>query len=164
MGCWRLVVCSVIFLSVLSLRSGSAVAGFKMPVAPEWGSCALSASESKTIRVFRGDHYLQCGGPRWSSSPTWGYRHIVRRHKGQYQFLAGGAFTQRNWRDLVDFTIDWNLKDPDVFKYTSGGKVCRSRKFYFANDAGRVILVKIFRVITDDRTKRIITAYPGPHC
>lgn len=155
------------WLACIAVAIGTATpayANVKMPEAPPWGACGLMTSETKVVRTFSTGYKLLCGGPRWSPNPASGYRHIIGKHKGEFQTLAATLATGRNWRDLADFSIEWTLKDPDRVSNGGAGKVCQSRTLYLANNNGRVVLTRTFRVITATSSRSIITAYPGAPC
>lgn len=108
-----------LFLSVLLiLAAGAAVAAAgpppnRLPVAPTpWGACGVFTEEKKVVRTFANNMVLHCGGPRLSSDPRWGYRHIIKSHRDDFKRLAGSGLTNRNWMDLADFVIQWTIIDP----------------------------------------------------
>lgn len=135
-------------------------------VAPPWGACGYSTDPNKLVRLFVKnrvtDYVLRCGGPKYSRSPTWGYRHILWRHRSQFEQLALGTY--QNWRDVADLAMSHNTSDPDVVK-SSRGKTCFSRVIYLVNRrTNQTVRKAIVRMIVSNSTHNIITAYPGSHC
>lgn len=131
----------------------------RLPVAPNWGACGVFTEESKVVRTFPGGYVLRCGGPRLNSNPSWGYRHIIKRHRDDFGRLTPRLLTNRNWRDLADFVIEWTLREPHHKRSAGGGQVCRDREFWLADAHGRVVLKQRFKLYTKD--KRIITVFPS---
>lgn len=134
--------------------------------APPWGACGVGTEESKVVRTFTGSQrrewVLRCGGPKYSNEPTWGYRHILWRHRGDFERMAAG--TNQNWRDVADLSLDAIAKDPDRWSDAGGGKSCRSRLVYLVNkNTGQVVrrqIVKQISVFKGANSSDIITAYP----
>ncbi|SHG86200.1 hypothetical protein [Streptoalloteichus hindustanus] len=137
------------------------------PAAPPWGACGLSTDENKEVRTFSGTQrrlwVLRCGGPKHSSTPAWGYRHILWRHRGDFERMSAG--TDQNWRDIADLSLDSIAKDPDRWADAGGGKECRSRLIYLINRrTGQVVRTQIVRqiaVFKGANSNDIITAYPA---
>jgi len=81
-----------------------------------WGWCGVITPEKKLIRRFKkkggAKVPLYCGGPKYSSRPTWGLRHILWRHEDDWERKAFG--THQGWRELVDISVDAVLRDPDI--------------------------------------------------
>ena len=139
--------------------------------APPWGACGINSDEKKHVRTFAGSDrrvwVLYCGGPKYSSSPTWGYRHILWRHRGDFERMAAG--TNQNWRDVADIAMDAIAKDPDKWGDAGGDKHCRSRVIYLYNrNTGQLVRTQIvvqFSTYEGGKSSRIITAYPrGYQC
>ncbi|TDX84927.1 hypothetical protein CLV69_11711 [Amycolatopsis arida] len=110
---------------------------------------------------------LYCGGPKYSSTPTWGYRHILWRHRGDFERMAVG--TDQNWRDVADIAMDAIAKDPDAWGDAGDGKDCRSRVIYLYNrKTGQLVRTQIVVQISTyqgGKSNRIITSYPrGYQC
>lgn len=109
----------------------------------------MSTAESKEVRKFyvnpRTYHRLLCGGPIRSSDPRYGYRHILKYHKTDFESLAVG--TGQNWRDVADLVMDTIASDPDFAKPANGGQGCYSRVMYLYNTRnGQLVRTKIFRM------------------
>ncbi len=136
------------------------------PDAPPWGACGRSTDPDKLVRLFvknqHTDYALRCGGPKYSSNPLWGYRHILKNHKADFERLAFGTY--QNWRDIADLAMRHNTLDPDVTK-SGNRKICYSRVIYLLNRrTGQLVRTTIIRMIVSSSTNNIITAYPGEHC
>lgn len=101
-----------------------------MVAAPLWGACGTNAEPDKEVRRFTA-HVLRCGGPKYSREPVSGYRHILWRHKVDFERMAFG--TNQNWRDIADLAMDSVSSDADSVVPAGGGKVCNSR-VVFLND------------------------------
>lgn len=142
-----------------------AAAARQARAAATWGACGVTTSTSKIIRTYDGvagirNVYLKCGGPKYTSSPTWGYRHILKNHRSDFENIAAG--TAQNWRDVADVGMGGALRDPDVRGAESDGKRCFSRKIYLYNlQTGELVRTKIVRVIFRTSDAAIITAYPS---
>ncbi|MFV2177886.1 hypothetical protein ACFHW2_29165 [Actinomadura sp. LOL_016] len=145
----------------------AAVSRAQVQAAPPWGACGRSTDPQKMVRLFTKnrvvDFALRCGGPKHSSSPTWGYRHILWRHRGDFERMAAGTY--QNWRDIADLAMSHNTSDPDRWN-RSGGKSCYSRVLYLRNiRTNQVVRKQIFKMIVGSSSKNIITSYPaGTHC
>ena len=100
---------------------------------------------------------LKCGGPKNSSSPTWGYRHIKWRHMDDFRRLASAGGL--NWTDLVHWAIYYSAKDPDhvIVEEDTG---CRDRLLYLHDKNGRLVWSQRFKVIYSAMSGAVITAYP----
>lgn len=136
------------------------------PPAPPWGACGRSTDPQKLVRLFvknrTVDFVLRCGGPLHSSNPAWGYRHILKRHKTDFERLAAGTY--QNWRDVADKGMAANTSDPDRTTNAGGGKTCYSRVIYLVNRrTNQVVRTAIIRMIVGN-DNNIITSYPGAHC
>jgi hypothetical protein len=134
-----------------------------------WGACGVITSTSKIVRTFSGvpgirKVYLTCGGPKFSDEPSWGYRHILRYHRGQFEALSSP--TQQNWRDLADLAMATTLGDPAVRGPVIDGKRCFSRALRLYDlRSGRLVRTQIFRVVFRTKDAAIITVYPSSrHC
>jgi hypothetical protein len=59
-----------------------------------WGACGLGTDEDKLVTQYavnaHTNVYLRCSGPRWDPNPTSGYRHILAKHRGDFERLASG--------------------------------------------------------------------------
>lgn len=129
----------------------------QLPTAPTWGACGLSSSETNLVFQFP-SLSLMCGGPLYSSDPTWGYCHILKNHQDRFSGLA--ALAGRRWRDLAHWAIYYNDIDTDR-EYARGTSTCRSRVLYLVNSSGQVVKQQIFRTINNNTNGRVITAYPS---
>ncbi|MEV5827741.1 hypothetical protein AB0L25_19435 [Spirillospora sp. NPDC052242] len=149
-----------------SASPASAVSRVQVPAAPPWGACGRNTDPQKLVRLFTKnrvvDFALRCGGPKYSSSPTWGYRHILWRHRGDFERMAAGTY--QNWRDIADLAMSSNTSDPDRSRH-SGGKSCYSRLLYLRNiRTNQVVRKQIFKMVVGSNNN-IITSYPaGTHC
>ena len=69
--------------------------GLTASAAAPWGACGHGTDENKLVTQYlvnqRTYFYLRCGGPRWVSDPTSGYRHILAKHRGQFEGMAVGT-------------------------------------------------------------------------
>jgi hypothetical protein len=71
---------SILLMSLLLVLAGAPAAQAQPPsvrsAAPPWGACGTSTDPNKVVRLFVADRtrdcVLRCGGPKYSSSPTWG--------------------------------------------------------------------------------------------
>ena len=96
-------------------------------VAGPWGACARGSDEQKVVRIFpspQGPLTLRCGGPLYSSEPRWGFRHLLWKHKSDFEGTAGGTF--QNWRDIADLAMQTIAVDPDSTYPAGGNQTCRS--------------------------------------
>lgn len=149
-----------------SASPSQATSRAQVQAAPPWGACGRSTDPQKLVRLFTKnrvvDFALRCGGPKHSSSPTWGYRHILWRHKGDFERMAAGTY--QNWRDIADLAMSHNTSDPDRYSHR-GGKSCYSRVLYLRNiRTNQVVRKQIFKMIVSG-SNNIITSYPtGTHC
>lgn len=134
-------------------------------VAEVWGACGVITSTSKVVRTYDGVAgirrvYLKCGGPKYSSRPDWGYRHILARHRGDFENMAAG--TAQNWREVADISIGGALRDPQVRGGLVDGKRCFSRRIYLYNlRTGDQVRTRIVRVVFRASDNAIVTAYPS---
>lgn len=128
----------------------------KLPPAPIWGACGVSTDPEKLVHDF-GSLQLRCGGPKYSSKPTSGYRHILKRHKDEFEALA--ALARLNWRDLAHWAIHYNLTDPDHVA-VDGNTGCRDRILSLHDKDGRRVVEKRFKLIYNAVNGRIVTVYP----
>ena len=130
----------------------------KLGPRPNWGACGVFTDEHKKVYDF-GSIELKCGGPKGSSSPTWGYRHILWREHETQRFgvlaRAGGL----NWSDLVHWAIYYNAKDPDHVVVTEGDG-CRDRLLYLHDRNGRLVWQQRFKLIYSANDGRVISVYP----
>jgi hypothetical protein len=159
----RVLVSSVLFAAmVLFLAPGRAEAD-------TWGACGLRTNDAKIIRTYTAVAgirrvYLKCGGPKYSARPDWGYRHILWKHRGDFEGMARGTY--QNWRDLADLGMESALIDPAVRGGVVDGKRCFSRSITLYNrQTGAVVRKQIVRVVFKVSDQTIITAYPSSrHC
>lgn len=144
---------------VLSVDAGPAAAS---PSAQVWGACGTMTTESKVVRVFpspQGPLTLRCGGPRWSDSPAWGYRHLLSRHVTDFDGAAAGTF--QNWRDIADLAIETVAADPDTLVPARGDQTCRSRVLFLVNvQTNHVVRQQIFVMYTRNDSNDIVTVFP----
>jgi hypothetical protein len=125
--------------------------------APPWGACGNSTPNDKVVRTFPVNHrlnfQLRCG------TPNGGYRHLLDRHRGDFQQQAFG--TGMNWRDVADLAMATIAADPDSAKPAGDGKGCYSRVLFLRNNrTNQVVRQQIFAMIVVVSTGDIITAYP----
>jgi hypothetical protein len=147
--------------AVLMVLSGLA-APLATAAAP-WGACGTGTDESKVVVRYALNHRmyatLRCGGPRWDANPTWGYRHILARHRGDFERLAVG--TNQNWRDVADLAMDAIARDPDAAKPAGDGKGCYSRLISLRNlRTNQVVRTQIIRMYIVISSGDIVTLYP----
>ena len=133
------------------------------PAAAPWGACGRGAEESKVVTQYplnaRTYATLRCGGPRWDSNPTWGYRHILAGHLEDFERLAIG--TRQNWHDVVDLAMDAIAHDPDAVRPAGGGKACYSRAIQLRNlRTNQLVRTQIVRMYLVISSGDIITVYP----
>lgn len=142
----------------------------KLSTGPQiWAACGLFGKTGKVVRTY-GELagvkrvHLTCGGPKYDSQPTWGYRHIVRYHEQHFEGMAAGTF--QNWREVADIGIATALADPEVRGFVRDGKRCFSRTIRLYNTrTGQVVRTQIVRVVFRTSDNAIITAYPSrQHC
>lgn len=156
----RIVTFLLTVVLTLHLSPQNAIAApNKLPIAPRWGACGVSSQENKVVRKYSKGYVLRCGGPRLSSNPSWGYRHITKRHRKDFGRLTPQLLMRRNWRDLTDFVIEWTIKDPDKTRSVGGGQMCRDRVFWLADAHGRTVHKQRFKLYT--RGNRINTVFPS---
>ncbi|HEX4865298.1 MAG TPA: hypothetical protein VFV02_14600 [Acidimicrobiales bacterium] len=147
--------------------AGATPADLELMAAPPWGACGLRTDPNKVVRTFDGTDrrqwVLRCGGPKFSREPGWGYRHILWRHRGDFERMAAG--TGQNWRDVADLAMAHIATDPDKWGDAGDGKSCRSRVIFLVNKrTGQVVrqqIVKQISVYKGGRSSDIITAYPS---
>jgi hypothetical protein len=144
---------------VLSAESGPAAAASTAQV---WGACGTMTAEDKAVRVFpspQGPLTLRCGGPRWSDSPAWGYRHLLSRHVSDFGGSAAGTF--QNWRDIADLAMETVAADPDALVPARGDQTCRSRVLFLVNvQTNQVARQQIFVMYTQNSSNNIVTVFP----
>jgi hypothetical protein len=129
-----------------------------------WGACGLGTDEDKLVTQYavnaRTNVYLRCGGPRWDPNPTSGYRHILAKHRGDFERLAFGTY--QNWRDIADLAMEAMARDPDVAIPVRGAKACYSRAIFVRNlRTNQVVGQRIVKMIVVIATNNIVTAYPA---
>lgn len=138
-----------------------------------WGACGVFDKNLKIVRAFKGRSQAHIGGRSITyggsnltcGSGTWGYRHIVKRHLGEWE--ARAAVAQENWRDTADYGIHWALRDPDKITYRAANDTfCYSRKILLIDDRTNEVVGSYFPKVSVARVShRIITAYPsGSQC
>lgn len=141
--------------------------------AATWGACGVFDDNLKLVRAFKGRSQAHIGGKSITyggsnltcGSATWGYRHIVKRHLGEWETRA--AVAQENWRDTADYGIHWALRDPDKITYRAANDTfCYSRKILLIDDRNNEVVGSYFPKVSVARVShRIITAYPsGSQC
>jgi hypothetical protein len=126
--------------------------------APPWGACGLNAKPDKEVCKFS-SHVLRCGGPKYSRTPEWGYRHILWRHKADFERLAVG--TNQNWRDVADLAMDHISSDADSVAPADGGKTCNSRVIFLHDLQTNQLVRQQIVVMITNAAGNIITAYPS---
>lgn len=130
--------------------------------APPWGACGRSTDENKVVRVFpspQGPLTLFCGGPIRSSTPEWGYRHILWAHMKDFDGASTGTF--QNWRDIADLAMETIAADPDATYPARGDQTCRSRVLFLKDlRTNQVVRQGIFVMYTQNGTNRINTVFP----
>ncbi len=149
---------TIVLMLSLSTQSASAAPN-KLPIAPNWGACGVFTKENTVVRTYSKGYVLRCGGPRLSSNPNWGYRHIIKKHREDFGRLTPQLLTNRNWRDLTDFVIEWTIVDPDHTRAAGGGQTCRDRVFWLADANGRTVLKQRFKLYT--KGTQINTVFPS---
>lgn len=148
------IICILAIL--LPLTATPANANTKLGPAPVLGACGVFTPENKVVYKYWNNtgRTLYCGNDRY------GFRHIRKNHRTQFQTLA--AIGGLQWWDLMHWAIYYNYKDPDYVRYQGDGKTCRSRSLYLGTRSGKPYS-QIFRVITG--SNGVITAYPSSkHC
>ncbi|MCD2186583.1 hypothetical protein [Actinomycetospora soli] len=132
-------------------------------VAGPWGACGRGTDEQKTVQTFPapgGQLALLCGGPRFNPAPTWGYRHLLWRHKSDFEGAAGG--THQNWRDVADLAMRTIAADPDATYPARGDQTCRSRVLFLKNlRTNQVVRQVVFTMYTQNGANRINTVFPS---
>ena len=157
---------SGLLVAVMALL-GVVLLGTPAAAAP-WGACGLSTDPSKVVREFPVKpgvtFVLRCGGPKYSAEPGDGYRHILWRHRGQFEQIAVGTY--QNWRDVADLSMEIIARDPDVAIPTTRGTTCYSRVVFLINlRTNQVARQQIVRMVVVTATGDIVTAYPTErHC
>ena len=129
------------------------------PHCAQLGACGVFTKENTVVRTYSKGYVLRCGGPRLSSNPNWGYRHIIKKHREDFGRLTPQLLTNRNWRDLTDFVIEWTIVDPDHTRAAGGGQTCRDRVFWLADANGRTVLKQRFKLYT--KGTQINTVFPS---
>jgi hypothetical protein len=157
-----------LLLGLFAFSVSAAIAPMTADAAPPWGACGVNADPAKLVREFLVKPgvsvFLRCGGPKYSRTPGDGYRHILWRHRGDFERIAGG--THQNWRDVADLSMEFIAKDPDVTMPTTRGTTCHSRAIFLVNlRTNQVVRQQIVRMIVVTGTGDIVTAYPTErHC
>ena len=131
---------------------------------PPWGACGLGTAEDKPVASYMVNRStyatLRCGGPRWTAEPTSGYRHILARHRDDFERMTFG--TGQNWRDIADLSMEAIASDPDVVLPVSGDKMCRSRVIFVRHlRTNQVAGQRIVKMIVANGSNNIVTAYPA---
>jgi hypothetical protein len=133
-----------------------------------WAACGYFDTEGKQVRIFnryRGDAgdgiYYITGGTSallCGVKERYGYRHILGRHRIQWE--ADARLAETDWRSHADWTIEAVLRDPDKVSYHSfNDTYCYSREIYFHRN-NVVVAVRKPRIIIAAADKKITTAYP----
>ncbi|MDF9875990.1 hypothetical protein M2316_001316 [Cellulosimicrobium cellulans] len=129
-----------------------------------WAACEVFDSNTKLVRTFQrvaragfsyGNTYLRCG------SPNWGLRHVVDRHRTQWEMLAmmGGS---SSWRTFADWAINEALRYPAHVWYESRNDTYVDKtEIQIRDRSGRVRDVKYSNVVVARVSKNIITTYPS---
>lgn len=136
--------------------------------AAPWGACGRGTDESKVVAQYavnaRMIFTFRCGGPRYSPTPTKGFRHILWKHREHFEEIAAG--TEQNWRDVADLAMDVISRDPDVALPAQGGKECLSRVIFLRNlNTNQVVRQQIVRMLVITDSNEILTVYPSSqHC
>lgn len=138
----------------LEVKVSQGAAGELGP-APAWGACGVFTSDNKVVATYSGGVRLTCG------SEKFGYRHIKRDHRSQFETLA--APTALNWRDLAHWAIESNMKDPDRRVQQNANTACRVRVLYLKKNGGASVGYN-FTLIFNSDTKDVITVFPGSNC
>ena len=154
LGPWVVLLLAAIMFGLMAPPAEAA--------APPWGACGFMTPEDKVVRTFpspQGDLTLRCGGPRWSSQPGWGYRHIKWRHTRDFEGAAFGTY--QNWRDIADLAMESLAADPDVVLPAGANQTCRSRLLFLKNiQTNQVVLRQTFVMYTNNETANITTVFP----
>ncbi|GAA4904191.1 hypothetical protein EV188_102392 [Actinomycetospora succinea] len=153
-----------VVLVIIGLALG--VTAAPASAAPPWGACGRSTPEDKIVRQFPAGITLRCGGPIGSSDPRHGYRHILARHRTDFENMAFGTGTFQNWRDVADLSIETIANDPDVTVPVGGNQLCMSRVI-FLNDrrTGQLVRQQIVRMFINATTRDVNTLHPHQrHC
>jgi hypothetical protein len=148
----RLVAAATIALIALAVTPllGSPPAHASTP----WGACGIWTPETKLVTKYHVKrhtyYYLRCGNARY------GYRHILDRHRGDFQRLAFG--THQNWRDIADLAMASISRDPDRAPAPKHGKRCLSRVIFLRNvRTNQVVRQQIIRMAVRTRDHAIIS-------
>jgi len=129
-----------------------------------WAACGLFDKNTKLVRTFTrvgggglsaGKSYLRCG------SQAWGLRHVVDRHRSQWEMLAmlGGS---SSWRTFADWAINQAMRYPAHVTYVSKNDTyVYKTQIQIRDRSDRVRAVKYVYVVVARVSKNIITTYPS---
>ena len=148
-----LAMCATVLVALALSPALTSPAVAKTP----WGACGRSTPESKVVTRFyatpRAYYTLRCG------TPAYGYRHILIRHRGDFERLA--FRTGQNWRDIVELSAHAIASDPDKAKPRNDGKSCLSRVIFLKNlRTNQVVRQQIVRMIIRNSDNAIVSVYP----
>ncbi len=159
---------SGLLLALMAFTYSAGISPGTAEAAPPWGACGLNADPAKLVREFPvkpdASFFLRCGGPKYSREPADGYRHILWRHRTEFEQIALGTY--QNWRDVADLAMEVIARDPDVTIPTARGTTCYSRVVFLVDlRTNQVARQQIVKMIVVSATGDIVTAYPtGRHC
>lgn len=130
--------------------------------APPWGACGVNTDPNKIVVQYyaspRMFYTLRCGGPKYSHDPTTGYRHILWRHRTDFENLAAGTY--QNWRDVADLAMRAITRDADHRRPATDGKICHSRLITLVNLRTNQVVRRQNIVMFTNQVGDIITTYP----
>lgn len=164
----KMVATESLLVALATFTASVTIAPTTAHAAPPWGACGVNTDPAKLVREFPvklgTSFFLRCGGPRYSRTPGDGYRHILWRHRGDFERIAAGTY--QNWRDVADLSMEFIARDPDVTVPTSRGTTCHSRVIFLINlRTNQVVHEQIVRMVVVPSTGNIVTAYPtNRHC
>lgn len=94
-------------------------------------------------------------------SDNWGYRHILKRHLGDWE--ARASLAQEGWRGTADYGISWALKDPDHVVYRKPNDTfCYSRQILLVDKRTGKVVGRYYPNVSVARVNHnMITAYPA---
>jgi hypothetical protein len=165
---WSVVAAKGLLLTLLTVTGSEVLLPVTADAEPPWGACGVNADPAKLVRAFPVkpgvDFFLRCGGPTYSPTPASGFRHILWRHRNDFERIAEGTY--QNWRDVADLSMEFIARDPDVTVQTARGTTCYSRVIFLINiRTNQVVRQQIVRMVVVPGTSSIVTAYPADrHC